>query len=140
MGGQQAASKRYLRAMQRLRDNPDSFKWYHLKDVEFYVKARFKEMQKGKTRYGAKRLLDNLAKAKEFMMTKKVKSKVAKKQRAGKETANTLSDKTKLVVAKLLQGELVEGFTLMPTEKVAANHTVTPVVDLKDGNTLCKYK
>lgn len=44
------------------------------------------------------------------------------------------------VVRRLRRGDRVSGFTLIPTNKAHKNHTVEPLVDLDDNQTLCGIK
>lgn len=58
----------------------------------------------------------------------------------GAETLEKLAAKTLDIVAQLDAGEQVHPYTILPTQKVANNHTVIKVQDLNEGRTLCKYK
>ena len=70
----------------------------------------------------------------------KPKTKASTKKELGVKSAEKLAEQTAKIVEKLDSGETVHPYTILPTKKVAINHTVTKVQDLGEGRTLCQYK
>lgn len=70
------------------------------------------------------------------------KTTTAKKKTAPKTDVKvvSLAEQYKVIIDSLLAGHTSSEFTLIPTKKASTNHTVTPIIEIQDGMTLCRMK
>lgn len=94
-----------------------------------FLNLKVKYIMVGKKKVASKTTAKKMKKSKEDPKAPKVDKEV-------EEVAKLVST----IGKKLLEGETVEGFTLVPLAKAEANPTVEVIAEMvKDGKALCKY-
>jgi len=133
-----ASRKRALRAWDRFLDKPETFTSRFLEDLRKHADAleRQSGVHASRPKFAAM-WRERYEIAKEYKKMTKTAKKISKVNKEA-EVVETINQWVK-VVEVLRDGGIVTGYTIMRTEKAKINHTVEPIIEISDTESLCKY-